>query len=122
MEVCTVEGVKSHVTAHTPTDTPIAPKLKSLSCRNVDLLYKTHRKLLDALRWRHDHGVGLESLNLQSCRVPTDEYKTDLEDVVEEVVWDDVTEMGSEYTPDNEHGWTDEYMEHVQWARNKGYA
>lgn len=122
MEVCTVEGVKSHLTAHTCTGTYIAPKLKSLSCRNVDLLYKTRRKLLEALQERRDYGVGLETLVIQSCRVPTVEYKKDLEDFVEEVVWDDVTEMGSEYTSDNEDGWTDKHAERALWARNKGYV
>ena len=46
---------------------------------------------------RRDHHIGLESLALQLCSVTTVELREDLEDLVENVTWNDVSEMGSDY-------------------------
>jgi hypothetical protein len=79
------------------SDQPTAPKLQSLTLRNLDILFRAPRKLLDTLDGRSGHRVGLESLVIQSCRVTTGEYEEDLRDRVEKVTWENVEEMGSDY-------------------------
>jgi hypothetical protein len=68
-----------------------------LTFHNIDVLSRVHQKLLDTLKRRSDHDVGLESLAVQSCRVVTNDYETDLMDRVKKVTWEDVEEVGSDY-------------------------
>lgn len=79
------------------SDQPTAPKLQSLTLRNLDILFEVHHKLLDTLDRRSGHRVGLESLVIYSCRVTTGEYEEDLRDRVEKVTWEYVEEMGLDY-------------------------
>jgi hypothetical protein len=75
----------------------IAPKLKSLSFYNVDILFGLHSKLLRMLEERCTYDASLESLVLHSCRVSTLECKEELESLVEKVIWENVMEMRSNY-------------------------
>jgi len=66
-------------------DQPIAPKLKSLLIRNVDIHYEPYIKLLDVMKGRRTHNVGLKSLSIQSGHVSTLECKKEFEGLVEYV-------------------------------------
>ena len=83
-------------------DQPTVPKLESLSLHNVDLRLESHDKLLGILRERCTHDVGLESLVLQSCYVPTLGYRKELEGLVKEITWDDVVESDDEMDSEEE--------------------
>ena len=78
-------------------DQPIAPKLKSLLFRNVNIYYGLHSKLLGILKERNTRGVGLKSLSINLCRVPTLECKKEFEGLLEHITWHNVTEMDSDY-------------------------
>jgi len=91
-------------------DQPIAPKLESLSFHNVDLRLEPHNKLLGILRERCTHDVGLRSLVLRSCYVPTLEYKKELEGLVKEITWEDVVESDDE-TDSETDSYSDSYSE-----------
>jgi len=98
--VCTGKLPKSYLITCTHTvklDQSIAPELKSLSFRGVGLYSSLHQRLLEILEERHYHNIGLESLVVQSCRVPTKGCEADLEDFVENVTWDNAIEIGSDY-------------------------
>ena len=66
---------------------PSAPKLQSLSLRDLEIPPGRDRKLLNFLRGRLNHHIGLKSLVIQLCRVPTGGYREELKDLVEEVTW-----------------------------------
>ena len=69
----------------------LAPKLQSLTLRNLDVLFERYRKLLDVLEERRNHHIGLESLAVERCRMPPGVCEVDLRDRVERVTWNDVT-------------------------------
>ena len=73
MKVCTRELQKSHQTTYTDTDTilsgPLVHKLQSLTLFFLDILFGMDYELLNVLAWRHEHGIGLESLVVQECHV-----------------------------------------------------
>jgi hypothetical protein len=75
---------------------PAAPKLQSLSLRNLNILINQNQKLFEVLERRFNDRIGLKSLTVQSCSVPTSEHREGLDDLVEEVTWD-VEEMGQGY-------------------------
>jgi len=101
MKVCTERLLEPwYLITHMRTvkpDQPIVPKLKSLSLLNVYLLEQQHNGLLDVLKARRAHDIGLKSLVVRSCHVHTLEYEKELKGLVKKVTWEDVTEMDSEY-------------------------
>jgi len=78
-------------------DQLIAPKLKSLSLLNVHLFEQQHKELMGLLGARRTHDVGLKSLVVRSCQVYTLECEKEFKGLVKKVIWEDVTEMGSDY-------------------------
>jgi len=88
---------------------PTAPKLQSLTLHNIDVLFGQQRKLLDLLKNRNDHQIILKRLVLQSCRVPTVEYKSNLKALVGRVTWDNVTEVGSDYESETDETDSEEF-------------
>ena len=116
-------------------DEPLIPKLKSLSFRNINLFSKLHLRLVGILLERRNRNLGLESLVIQGCRVPTAECRENLEDLVEKVTWDDAIEIGSGYgdseteteevsdeTEESDEATdSDEYHNFVAWGRRHGY-
>lgn len=71
----------------------IIPKLAAMTLRNVDLLQNADIDLLLILQDRRDENIGLEQLVFESCCVHR--VEKDFEEVVKEVKWVDVQEMGS---------------------------
>jgi len=53
-----------------------------------------YKKLLYILEERSDRHTGLESLTVKSCRVTTRRCEADLRELVKNVTWDNVIEMG----------------------------
>lgn len=103
-------------------DQIITPKLKSLSFCNVHFLYDSLRKLLAILEDRRAHDVGLKSLVLRSCTVPTLEYKTELAGLVEKLTWEHVGEMESDYSEtdtEDESDFDDDYG-YWPWLPGRG--
>ena len=92
-KVCTRELQKSHQTTYTDADTilsgPLIPKLQSLTLFFLDILFSVDYELLSALAWRHEHGIGLESLVVQECCMHRDEVKIKFEEQVKDVTWED---------------------------------
>ena len=88
---------------------PTSPKLQSLTLHNIDVLFRQQRKLLDLLKNRNDHQIILKRLVLQSCRVPTVEYKSGLKALVGRVTWDNVTEVGSDYESETDETDSEEF-------------
>jgi len=64
---------------------------------------------LDLLKNRNDHQIILKRLVLQSCRVPTVEYKSGLKALVGRVTWDNVTEVGSDYESETDETDSEEF-------------
>ena len=83
-------------------DQPITPKLESLSFHYLDLFFDSQNKLLDMLKERLTHGIGLKSLAIRMCNVHTLECEEELEDLVREVTWENVREIRSEYDTESE--------------------
>jgi hypothetical protein len=83
-------------------DQLIVPKLESLSFSDIDLFPEPLKKLLDILEERRTHGVGLKGLTIWSCGVGILEFKEELEDLVEKIIWEDVEEMDLDYEPETE--------------------
>lgn len=52
---------------------------------------------MSLLKERRDGNVGLKKLVIQSCRVHNLEYRSKLAELVNEVKWDDVEVVGSDY-------------------------
>lgn len=84
-----------------------------MSLRDLDILSGQDVKLLDVLQRRSDYDIGLKSLVIQLCRVPTGGYREELEERVEEVTWEGVEEISSDYDesaldgPDSLSDWDD---------------
>ena len=57
---------------------------------------------------RRNHDVGLKKLVVRSCRVQKVEYELKLREFVEEVKWDNVTAVGSDYEGTDDSPDTDE--------------
>ena len=93
-------------------DRPIAPKLKLLTICNVNIHHEPHNKLLEILKERRAHNVGLEGLTIRSCHVPTLEYKEEFEGLVGNIIWEDVTETEPDSDSDSETE-TEEEMDPV---------
>ena len=55
------------------------------------------RKLPNTLARRRERGVGLEGLVIRSCRAHNDGDKAEFKELVRDVTWEDVMEMGSDY-------------------------
>ena len=73
-----------------------ATKPQSLSFHNLDICSGLALKLLDILERRFNSHNGLESLVVESCRVPGGAYEAGLRELVKDVTWSNVTEVGSE--------------------------
>jgi hypothetical protein len=89
-------------------DQLIVPKLKSLSFRDLDIFFQQHNKLLDTLKERRTHGVGLKGLIIRSCRVLNLESKKEFEGLVEKITWENVTEISDYDTGTEEETSSDE--------------
>ena len=72
------------------------PIPQSLTFRNLDICGGLDLSLLDILDRRHNSHNGLESLVVDSCRVPGGAYEADLRLLVKDFTWINVTEVGSE--------------------------
>jgi len=86
-----------HQIPHMHTDKPYPPvalKLQSLSLNNLNVLSGRYQKLFNVLEQRSNNHIGLKILVVDTCRVPTVE---DFEGLAEEITWEGVTEMGSDY-------------------------
>jgi hypothetical protein len=62
-----------------------------LTLSHLDILSGREQELLDVLKERRDHNLGLEKLVVRSCRVHEDEDELKLRELVKEVKWDNVT-------------------------------
>lgn len=88
--------LKSHQIPHKPTVEPYpptAPKLQSLSLSNLDILLRLNEQLFNVLYQRFNNYIGLKSLVIRACRVPTAEYGGDLESLVEEITLEGVVDI-----------------------------
>jgi len=85
-----------HLIIHTITVEPylpIAPRLQSLSFRNLDIISTRSQKLFNVLERRFNRHIGLKILAVQLCRVPTGGYREGLKGLVEGVAWAGVEEV-----------------------------
>jgi len=89
-----------------------------LSIRNVDIYDDLHDELLDTLKERRIHNIGLKCLAIRSCSVLTLEYKKELEGLAERLIWENVMEMVSddEIESEGEIDWENEYYDHAYWS------
>jgi len=72
--------------ADEPRQTPV-PKLESLTISDTDL-YTGAYDLLDLVKQRHEHNLGLKNLTVRSCWTEFEDVSK-LREVVNEVGWDD---------------------------------
>jgi len=99
---------------------PPAPKLQSLTLHGVDVFSGQQQNLLDVLKRRRNHQMGLKKLALWSCRVSTIAYKTDLRGLVGRVIWDNVTEMGLDYELELDETDSEEFDYLGYWDYERG--
>ena len=85
-------------------DQPVYPKLKSLSFDDITFSAGALEKLLSVVAKMH----GLDILTMRWCRVPDIECRADLENLVENVIWEDVEVISRFYETDFEG---DRYLE-----------
>ena len=79
------------------------PKLVSLTLSRIDLLHGTLENLLDVLGRMRDDNNRLKRLIVEGCRVHRGvDVEEFTEELVEEVEWTDVEEMGSDYEGSDE--------------------
>ena len=81
--------------------------MESVALSNLDI-YECEEQLLFVLEERRNHDVGLKKLVVRSCRVQKVEYELKLREFVEEVKWDNVTAVGSDYEGTDDSPDTDE--------------
>ena len=94
--------------ADDPGQQPV-PQLASLTLSNLDFLHGVEEDILDILRGRRDHNIGLTKLVVQHCRVHrAHDDEGYFEGLVEEVKWIDVEVMGTDYEGSNEDPSEDE--------------
>ena len=83
--------------ADKPGHQPV-PKLESLTLSNLDFLHGAEGDLLEALQGRLDCNIGLKWLVFDWCRVHHSHGSAaGFNKLVEEVEWNNVEEMGSDY-------------------------
>ena len=73
------------------------PKLEFLTLSNLDILFDCEDELLGILKGRRDRNIGLKKLVIRSCRVHKIEYMARLMELVDEVKWDNLEVVGSDY-------------------------
>ena len=73
---------------------PVSPKLKSLSFDDLKFSAEAVEKLLEVVGKMCD----LDSLTMRWCRVPDTERLADIENLVQTVVLESVTEINAEYS------------------------
>src|SRR5882757_9078816 len=103
MEASTEKLVKRNRITHVCTDTPLgptAPKLQSLALQDLRVIPELYERLLYVLKGRFDHNIGLKSLVVEDCFVPSRECETELEALVEKITWIHVVEVEL-------HDWTE---------------
>ena len=69
-------------------DQLVSPELKSLSFDDIEFSAEAVEQLLDVVREMYD----IDSLVMRWCRVPDIERRADFEDLVENLLWEVVTE------------------------------
>ena len=86
-------ATKATLIHRTPTGEPhrgSIPKLESLTLSHLDIRFGREEQLLDVLKGRRDHNVGLKKLVVRSCRVHRVEYNPKLGEVVKNIKWDNM--------------------------------
>ena len=64
--------------------------MESLTLSHLDIRFGREEQLLDVLKRRRDHNVGLKRLVTRSCRVHKVEYNPKLGELVKNVKWDNM--------------------------------
>ena len=92
-----------------PTQQPV-PELGTLTLSHLDFLHEAVDDMTDVMRGRRDCKIGLKRLIVRLCRVSTaDDDPSDLENLVEEIKWVDVEDMGLGYEGSDEDLGIDEF-------------
>ena len=79
--------------------------MTSLTLSDLDLFYSVCDDLLSFLKKKNAKKAPVKNLDIQSCRVHSEDDLPDFEDVVENVEYDDLEEVKPEY------GETDSYSD-----------
>ena len=85
--------------------------MESLTLSNLDILFGREEQLWAILEGRLYRNTGLKELVVRSCLVHDDEYGGGLMDMVEDVWWEDMIVMGSDYEGTDEGSDSDELEE-----------